>query len=141
MSWSYSGSPSDSTLDEVRFLVGQTSTGDDVRLEDEEITYTLANQPNTYYAAALCAENLQARYALEADDMAVGQTRVAFKDRASGFSRLAATLRQKALLAGVSPYVGGVSVSAKDTQEEDTDWVQPFATLEDMDNEGQEYST
>ena len=141
MSWSYSGDPSDSTLDQVRFLVGQTSTGDDVLLEDEEITWVIGQTANVYYAAQQCAKTLQSRYALEADDMKVGQTSISFADRADRFAKLAVSLGQQALFVGVSPYVGGVSVSDKETQEEDTDWVPPFAKIDGMDNTGTEYTT
>ena len=136
MSWTYSGSPADSTLDRVRFLVGQTSTSDDVLLQDEEITWALSAASGVYNAAALCADSMQSRYALEADSMSVGQTQISFASRGGRYGQLAARLRQQAILAGVAPYAGGISVSDKDSQADDSDTVFPFATIADMDNPG-----
>ena len=40
MSWSYSGNPKDSPIDEVRFLVGDTNKNEPI-LQDEEIQYLI----------------------------------------------------------------------------------------------------
>ena len=40
MSWSYSGNPADSTLDECRFLIGDTNESDPI-MQDEEIKYII----------------------------------------------------------------------------------------------------
>lgn len=53
MTWSYSGSPGDSTLDEIRFLIQDTDT-DDQLLSNEEITY-LADAYGDAYSAAVAA--------------------------------------------------------------------------------------
>lgn len=42
MSFSYSGNPADSTLDECRFILGDTDSANPI-LQDEEIEYILAN--------------------------------------------------------------------------------------------------
>ena len=40
MSWSYSGNPKDSPIDDVRFLVGDTNKNEPI-LQDEEIQYLI----------------------------------------------------------------------------------------------------
>lgn len=42
MSWSYSGNPSDSALDECRFLIGDTNESEPI-MQDEEIQYIISN--------------------------------------------------------------------------------------------------
>ena len=53
MTWTYSGDPGASTLDEVRFLIQDTDT-DDQLLSDEEINY-LADAYGDPYSAAVAA--------------------------------------------------------------------------------------
>lgn len=53
MTWSYSGDPGASTLDEIRFLIQDTDT-DDQLLSNEEITY-LADAYGDSYSAAVAA--------------------------------------------------------------------------------------
>lgn len=50
MTWSYSGNPGSSTLDEVRFLIGDTDTTDQL-LSNEELNWIIGSQPDTYSAA------------------------------------------------------------------------------------------
>lgn len=52
MTWSYSGDPSSSTLDEVRFLIQDTDTNDQL-LSNEEINYLIAGYADDAYSAAV----------------------------------------------------------------------------------------
>jgi hypothetical protein len=52
MAWTYSGSPSSSPLDEVRFLIGDTNV-DDQLLANDEIAYLLSQNGADVYAAAI----------------------------------------------------------------------------------------
>ena len=61
--------------------------------------------------------------------MRVGQTAITWTDRAKWYRQQSQVLRRKALLGGVSPFAGGVSQSDKDTREDDSDRVAPFASL------------
>jgi hypothetical protein len=69
MTWSYSGDPATSDVDQIRFLLGNTvAQGEgDFDLTDEEIQYCLNEQDPTnpsrvYWAAADCADQLATRY-------------------------------------------------------------------------------
>lgn len=66
MSWSYSGDPSSSPLDQVRFLLGDTDHDDPASLSNEEITWLISEWDNLYFAAAAGAEQIAAQYAKEA---------------------------------------------------------------------------
>lgn len=62
MSWSYSGNPADSKLDEIRFLLGDT-TEDSTSLSDEEIIYILAQNSDVVRASAAdAAERTAGRF-------------------------------------------------------------------------------
>lgn len=52
MTWSYSGDPSSSTLDEVRFLIQDTDTTDQL-LSNEEINYLIDAYADDAYSAAV----------------------------------------------------------------------------------------
>jgi len=80
MSWTYSGDPGASDLDQVRFYVQDT---DDTRqlLTDEEIGFLLVEwaeaKDSPLYVAAVCAEAIAAKFVGEvdvaADGVSVGQ--------------------------------------------------------------------
>ena len=54
MSWTYSGNPGSSTRDEVRFLIQDTDTSDQL-LSNEEIDYLLSAYDDDAYSAAVAA--------------------------------------------------------------------------------------
>ena len=57
MTWTYSGDPGSSELDEVRFLIQDTDT-DDQLLSDEELTYLLDSYGDPYSAAIAAVVSL-----------------------------------------------------------------------------------
>lgn len=79
MSWSYSGDPSSSDVDEVRFHVQDTDPEDKL-VSDEEITYLVDYWFPVYgsnlYAAAMVAESIAAKFArdvtVSADGVSTG---------------------------------------------------------------------
>ena len=134
MSWNYSGDPAAVARDAVRFLVGQTSTGDDVLVTDEEIAYAIAQTRSNYTAAAMCAEALAARYRTASmESESIGDTSVTWGDRAGRLEGLAATLRRQGALRSVTPFLGGQSVGDRDTRQADTDLRQPAFTVDQFD--------
>ena len=50
MTWSYSGNPGSSALDEIRFLIQDTDTNDQL-LSNEELTYLYTSYQDAYSAA------------------------------------------------------------------------------------------
>jgi hypothetical protein len=65
MSWSYSGNPGSSSLDEVRFLIGDTDTSDQL-LSNEELNWIIAQEPDTYSAAITAVVRLISQASREA---------------------------------------------------------------------------
>jgi len=122
MTWTYSGNPSSTTRDEVRFLVGDTNTNDQL-VTDEEIAYALASE-STYNAAATVAEAIAAKLSREADFSVDGLSK-SLSQRADSYRMLSQKLRSRAAVKAVSPYAGGISVSDKIAVEANTDRTQP----------------
>lgn len=60
MTFSYSGNPGASSLDEVRFLIQDTDSGEPL-LTDEEINYLLGVYTDPYLAAISCVTTLIAQ--------------------------------------------------------------------------------
>lgn len=68
MTWSYSGSPGASTLDEIRFLIQDTDTTDQL-LSNEEITYlSTAYAGDAYSAAVACVVALIGKAARSSEE-------------------------------------------------------------------------
>ena len=124
MSWSYTGDPTSSSKDTVRFLVGDTvSTAP--RISDEEIAFNISLAPSSIYlAAAYSADGIAARSASSVDK-SVGDLKLSYSQQATAFRELANNLRRRATLNTVPVYVGGISVSDKAANDSDGDTVQP----------------
>ena len=125
--WTYSGNPSASTQDKVRFLIGDTNE-DKGLVTDSEIAWALSEEgDNAYRAAALVCDAVASLKAQEAD-MSVGDLKISASQIATNYTAKARTLRSQALRRGVSIHAGGISVDRKDTVEDDSDRVEPFFT-------------
>ncbi|GIV81724.1 MAG: hypothetical protein KatS3mg051_1188 [Anaerolineae bacterium] len=133
MTWTYSGDPAASSRDAVRFLIGDTDTNDQ-QITDEEIAWLLAQNGNTYVAAAAACESIAAKYARNVD-ASVDSARVDASQRQAHYLALAKKLRSRAAYAAV-PFAGGISESDKDTREDDTDRVEPAFTRDLHRNPG-----
>lgn len=147
MSWTYDGTPADSVIDAVRFLSGQVSSGADVIVTDEEITYARgrfsgdADRIN-FRAAALVLDSLAARYAVEPERESVSELGLTWGDVSQKLATRADQLRKQGEgLAGVAPYAGGVSISDKRTDGLNTDLVRPAFAVGMMDYPGLRDST
>lgn len=66
MTWTYSGDPSDSDKDAVRFTVGDTDTTDQL-VTDEEIAYLLVVHGAVGMASVGAARAIAAKYSRKAD--------------------------------------------------------------------------
>lgn len=121
MTWTYDGDPAASTRDAVRFLAGQTSTGDAELVTDEEIAWALAQDGSTYLAAASVCEALAKRYGGKAQTRTIGAMTLSYAERGKSFLEQAAALRRQGGLRGVQPYAGGISRSDKASVDGDTD--------------------
>lgn len=127
MSWSYSGDPSYSTQDKVRFLIGDTDESDQ-QVSDEEIAAILVDFPNPYNAAVQIVRSLVAKYSRRVEkSKSIGDLSISYSSAADGYRDLLKSLLTQAALHGglCEPYAGGISISDKENQESDSDRVVP----------------
>jgi len=124
MSFTYTQLPSTGTTagrrDAVRLLLKDTSTAKGILFHDAEIAFFLTHHNNNVWrAAASAARGLSAREAesKSVGDLAIGGFGKSWKDVAEEYQRHAD--------AHVSLYAGGILVSDKQTQEQNTDRVAP----------------
>ena len=106
-------SPDANDKDAIRFLLQDTNASEPF-LQDEEIQWMVTRWKDLYgsleYVAAVCADNIAARYAREASYSGDGVS-VSLGQVAQQFRDLAVSLREqhKRLLVGGLPDVGGIS--------------------------------
>lgn len=133
MAWSYSGDPSTSDRDRVRFLVGDTDALEP-QLQNEEIDHLLAQGGGPVLAAVQAAEALAARYARRVSGSAGGISRTS-SDLVDHYLTLARRLRAELALFG-APYAGGLSKLEKAADRADSDLVQPALRRGMFDHDG-----
>lgn len=134
MSWSYQN-PMTNDKDMVRFKIGDTISADQLVM-DEEIMAILVDQPDTTLAAAICSEAIGGKFSRMADTT-VGKSSISYSQKAKAYMDLASKLRiqyKKSFRA--VPYCGGISVSDKDIDKNNTDLVKPLFERGMMDNLG-----
>jgi len=142
MAWTYSGDPANNSRDAVRFLCGQTSTGDTVLLLDEEIAYLSSLYSNVRLAAAAACEAMAKQYATrEPTQETEGELSLTWDARHDALLGQAQNLRRQVATASVSAWAGGISKAEMDTYEEDTDRVKPAFTVGMQDNPSQSSSS
>jgi hypothetical protein len=129
MTWTYSGDPSDSPQDTVRFLVGDTLS-DEPLATDEEISWALSQNSNVYAAAAIIANSISTYLARLADTEEIGPIKVQYSNRVKAYDLKAKDLAMKAsTTSNVLVYAGGISVSDKETNKLDADAVSPSFSI------------
>jgi len=110
--FSYSGNPSDSLLDELRYLI-QDIDAEEVLLSDEELQYNLdklmPEYDSLYYVAAAACETLAARFAREVS-YSVDGVSMQGSELQSKYNELALSFRDqyKATRQSGGPDAGGI---------------------------------
>ena len=129
MSWSYSGDPSSSDRDALRFLVGDTDTSDQ-QLSNEELAYLLTEHGAVRPAGIAACRAMIGKYA-RLVDQSTGSIRISYSQRIKHYQFLLGEIRRGRL---VAPYAGGISVSDAETVNEDTDRAAPTFSVGMHDN-------
>ena len=134
MSWSYSGDPSSSAKDAVRFLIGDTDTCDQL-LQDAEIQYLL----NFYQQAPMntairACEAIMTKFSRQANE-SVGQVKIDFNQKYKAYRDMQRELQRRLATEDMVPYAGGISVSDIKTKEADSDVPKPDFRKHMMENE------
>jgi hypothetical protein len=127
--WTYSGDPSATSRDAIRYLA-RDHDETDPKISDEEIAWELSEQPNIYLAAANVAEIIGGNFASKAKTKTVGSLSITYEARSADYKSLAASLRLRARSGAASggspiPYAGGISITDKEATESDSDWAKP----------------
>ena len=133
MAWSYSGNPADSSLDEVRFLIGDTDA-DDQQLSNEEINFLLTdNSSDVYGAAADAARSLMAKYARRAD-RTVGDLKVSYSQLQKSYAELYKKYSNRAITKKMNVVAGGVFKADREAQRQNESIQQPRFVQEQFRN-------
>ncbi len=132
MAWTYSGDPAANDRDAVRFLVGDTDTTDQ-QLNDAEIAYLNAQEPNVYKAASQGAKTIAAKFARKADKE-VGDLKIRWSQLQKSYLDLASELEERSISGVGTAFLGGTNVGEKQTLDEDTDRVQPGFKRDQFDS-------
>lgn len=136
--WSYSGDPSASSLDQVRFLIGDVDPKDPL-LTDAEVMFTVNQEGSLNEAAISCVQAIVAKTAKLVTTLsqeATDKEQKALSDRLGHYKDLAVQLRLKRgrRLSGIS--AGGLSVSGKCAADQNTDRVRPAFTTDLQESPG-----
>lgn len=142
MTWTFGGDPAANDRDQVRFLVGDTDTTDQLAT-DEAIAWAIAQRPSVYSAAATIARGIAALFSRRASTQ-VGNVQVTMSQMSKQYLVLAQTLEAQANIedgALGTPVVMGVSRDEMYDVRDDEDRVRPSMTR-DMHRDrgiGQDY--
>jgi hypothetical protein len=138
MTWTYAGDPSASTLAALRFLIGDTITGDQ-QLSDEEITFVSTSYTDNNLAAAELCEAIAAKYARQVDTTN-GDLRLGAEKRFQHYTDLAQKYRKKGNKLALM-WSGGRLISEKQTAAQNTTLVQPSFSrgMDDFPGNGDSY--
>ncbi len=118
---------------QVRALIGDTIASDQ-QLPDAIISWTLTTYSNVWLAGAECCRMIAAQFARKVDTVQ-GEIRTLYSQQTKNYTSVARDLEQRGLMRGAAmPYAGGISVTDKITQTEDTDRVAPQFNIAWADN-------
>lgn len=128
MTWTYSGNPSSSAGDAIRFLIGDTDTTDQL-LSNEEIAWvnseSSASSTSTsglYEAAYRCCVAIASKLSRLADKQ-IGDLHVSLSQKAKGYLTQAQEFKALAQTTNYVPipYAGGISISDKEIDQDNSD--------------------
>jgi hypothetical protein len=134
MAWTYSGNPADSDRDRLRFETGDTDTNSQL-LQDAELDFVIAQESTWARRIARCLRSIGHKL-LQQPNFALDRWREDRHEVAKSFLERARELEKTGKAAGV--YAGGISTSDKDTQKDDEDYDQPFASLTMDENQSED---
>jgi hypothetical protein len=120
MTFTYSGTPSASQRDAIRFLLNDTDSTD-VLLQDEEISYLIATWTSTYEAARGGAEVIASRFTRDADNVSktVGDISISksFTNKAREYRALAKSLfEQRMRLSPPTPAINAQAIESTENR-------------------------
>jgi hypothetical protein len=139
MTWSYSPATIATTpKDQIRRLIGDVIQTEQ-QIADEEILFALTQRSSIYGAAADCCTYIAAQFSRKTDTIVAagggGNLKQNYSQQARSYMAMAARFETLSVArGGAVPYAGGVSVSDKQNNENDTDRVAPQFNIGMMDD-------
>lgn len=129
--WFYSGDPSSSNRDWVRWRIGDVNATDQL-VSDQEIAAAVTEYGSKQMAAARVCEAIAAEFSREADvtlaDGSGASRSRSLSQKASAYMKLARDIARGVTASIAAPFVGGISIANKDTYDTDSDRVDPAFT-------------
>lgn len=104
--WSYSGDPTLSLRDAVRFYISDTDASNPL-LTDGEIDFVLVAYPSALFAAAQCARTIVGKFTKQITEKKVGDFSLRWTNQAETYRALAASLQLQAEQDGAQLFAGG----------------------------------
>lgn len=126
MTVTYSGDPSADNKDAVRFLTGDTSTAN-AQFQDEEILWALQQNSNLYLVAAELIEQRVSSVVSSGGSIVVGDLELTHDMTVAAAAARARSLRRRAAMTA-TPFAGGLTISSKESAEDDSDRTTPAFT-------------
>lgn len=136
MTWTYfSSQVQTSDLYYIRLRIGDNSSGDPL-MQDEEIQAVIADVGDRLFAASRCARTIAGLFSRRVRKSA-GRLSLDSQQAAQAYLKLAGELAAEAALKA-QPYAGGISISDKESQLDNSDRVAPqfFIGQTDLPGEG-----
>ncbi len=121
--WTYSGNPSASDLDALRFTLGDTDSGSQ-QASDEELLYLINAYGSIRNAAIAACDALSAKAVQGGIDKKVGDLHISGSQLSGNYQNLRARLVRNAALTA-TPKAGGISVADKTANVENSDNTSP----------------
>lgn len=129
--FTYGGDPAARPIDAVRFLVGDTNPKRPL-LDDREVAYAIAQNPDANLAAASLAEHLFGVFTSKGD-FSVGPVSKSFSKVAELFKKKADQLRGEACLSAV-PSFPATQIASNEALQQDNSLTDPNFTVGLSDN-------
>lgn len=127
MSWSYNGNIRYNFKDQVRFLIGDIDESNQL-IQDEIIDYYLEEKNNDVLEVCyVLSMSLYNRFS-KLVNISVGKSSISYSDRAKNYYNLMGKFESEIKSnknLNCVPYAGGISVSDKESNESNSDNVEP----------------
>lgn len=131
----YGGNPATDPLDQLRLWIGDTDPADPL-LSDSEVQFFLSQFGTPLAGAISACRSLIAKFARYCDER-VDKVDVKYSQISANLKALLPTLESQMTMNLAEPmWAGGISISDKDSRENDSDRVIPAFTRDMMFNEG-----
>jgi ABC-type phosphate transport system ATPase subunit len=111
-------------LNKVRFFIQDTDVANAL-LQDEEISAMITLYGSYKSASIACCNVLGSKYSGSATKKKIGNLEISMEDVSKKYYDLAKSLKIQ-FSSTLVPYAGGISVSEKQTQDDNSDKVVPF---------------